>query len=184
MMQAFGLVVGVVLHCTTGAGHSAQIVLPIQPGPGGQTPGIGGMATGSPIPIEGVGGIGGIGGIIGGRKTWGPGGIGGCGSIPIASMQQAGNGIEAGITMMIAVRLANLLMNGQSHPAFVTMVLSLPQLHLPSLSHPHLPSSQHEHLLSLQQEHLASHFLLLLQHSSALLHCPFLQQEHFASYGL
>jgi hypothetical protein len=153
-------------------------------GHGAQTAGIGGIATGIPIPIEGVGGIGGIGGIIGGRKTWGPGGIGGCGSIPIASMQQAGNGIEAGITMMIAVRLARLPTNGQqAHPVFVTLVLSFPQLHLPSLSQPHLPSSQHEHLLSLQQEHFVSHFLLL-QQSAPLQHCPSLQLEHFTSYGL
>jgi hypothetical protein len=88
------------------------------------------------------------------------------------------------MTMMIAVRFASLLMNGQQgHPVFVAVVLSLPQLHLPSLSQAHLPSSQHEHLLSLQQEHLASHFLLA-QQSSALQHCPSLQEEHFTSYGL
>ncbi len=99
-------------------------------------------------------------------------------------MQQGGNGIEAGMTMMIAVRLVRLLMNGQqSQPVFVALVLSLPQLHLPFLSQAHSPSLQHEHLLSLQQEHLESHFWLA-QQSSALQHCPSLQQEHFASYGL
>ncbi len=55
-------------------GHGATIRVPVAhdvltSGHGAQTAGIGGMATGIPIPIEGVGGIGGIGGIIGGRKT-------------------------------------------------------------------------------------------------------------------
>src|SRR5579884_1464001 len=103
-------------------GHGAMARVPVAhtvltSGHGAHGAGIGGMATGIPIPIEGVGGMGGIGGIIGGRKTWGPGGIGGWGSIPIASMQQGGNGIEAGMTMMIAVRLARVFMNGQQgHP--------------------------------------------------------------------
>jgi hypothetical protein len=126
--------------------------------------------------IEGVGGIGSMGGIGGGKKTCGPGGIGigGCGRIPIASMQLAGNGIDAGITMMMAVCFASLLRNGQqSHSAFAALVLSLAQLHF--LAQQQSPSLQQAHLLSLQQLHFASHFPLLQQQSPSLLHFPSLQ---------
>jgi len=108
-------------------------------------------------PQEGIGAIQGIGG---GRNTCGVGGSGGCGRIPIVSMQQAGNGSEAGITIMMAVRFASLLRKGQlPQHVFAACVLLLQQLASPS-------------------------FLFLQQLSASLQHFPSLQQSSvFAAEG-
>ncbi|MHB1425933.1 MAG: hypothetical protein ACYC3I_22445 [Gemmataceae bacterium] len=96
--------------------------------------------------------------------------------MPIVSRGQLpSNGIDAGITMMIAVCFASLLRNGQqAHFESVPQVLSL-QVHLP-FSQQHSPPLPHSHLLSLQQVQPSAHLLFLQQHSPALQHLPALQQ--------